>query len=378
MSEPAAPLLAVPEVRVSEIEVDPPDIVPEAEALLRTNETEPAPEGILTLAIETSCDETAVAVLRGKRDVLASVVSSQAALHERYGGVVPEVASRVHVQAINPALAEALTIADVTFWDIDVVAVTVGPGLAGSLIVGVAAAKSLAAVLEVPLVPVNHLEAHLYAVMLEHAAAKLPAVGLIVSGGHTILVHIVDHGIYDILGQTLDDAAGEAFDKVARFLNLGFPGGPVIDRMATKGDPRAIAFPRALKTEGYDFSFSGLKTAVVGYVTRERKTGREPAVNNICASFQEAAVDVLVTKTVRAAVDLGIPTVFLTGGVAANSRLREALGEACREAEVKLLYPSIDLCTDNAAMVASCGYHRYRRGIRSGLDVSPDPNFPIA
>ncbi|MGH2720975.1 MAG: tRNA (adenosine(37)-N6)-threonylcarbamoyltransferase complex transferase subunit TsaD [Actinomycetota bacterium] len=373
MSEPALPLVVLPDV-----EEDVPTIVPEAQPFPLTSEVEPSPEGILTLAIETSCDETAVAVLRGERDVLSNVVSSSAALHERYGGVVPEVASRAHVQAINPALAEALTIADVTFWDIDVVAVTVGPGLAGSLIVGVAAAKALAAVLEVPLVPVNHLEAHLYAVMLQHPSARLPAVGLIVSGGHTILVHVVDHGIYDILGQTLDDAAGEAFDKVARFLDLGFPGGPVIDRMAREGDPKAIAFPRALRGEGYDFSFSGLKTAVVGYVKREQKAGREPSVPDICASFQEAAVDVLVRKTVRAAVDLGIPTVFLSGGVAANSRLREALSEACVEAEVKLLYPSIDLCTDNAAMVASCGYHRYRRGIRSGLDVSPDPNYPIA
>ena len=374
MSEPAA----LPMVVLPDIEEDVPEVVPEAQPFSLTSEVEPAPEGILTLAIETSCDETAVAVLRGERDVLSSVVSSSAALHERYGGVVPEVASRAHVQAINPALAEALTIADVTFWDIDVVAVTVGPGLAGSLIVGVAAAKALAAVLEVPLVPVNHLEAHLYAVMLQHPSARLPAVGLIVSGGHTILVHVVDHGIYDILGQTLDDAAGEAFDKVARFLDLGFPGGPVVDRMAREGDPTAIAFPRALRGEGYDFSFSGLKTAVVGYVKREQKAGREPSVPDVCASFQEAAVEVLVRKTVRAAVDLGIPTVFLSGGVAANSRLREALSEACTEAEVKLLYPSVDLCTDNAAMVASCGYHRYRRGIRSGLDVSPDPNYPIA
>ena len=374
MSDPSAlPMVVLPEVGEDE-----PTVVPEARPFPLTSELEPAPEGILTLAIETSCDETAVAVLRGERDVLSSVVSSSAALHERYGGVVPEVASRAHVQAINPALAEALTIADVTFWDIDVVAVTVGPGLAGSLIVGVAAAKALAAVLEVPLVPVNHLEAHLYAVLLQHPSAKLPAVGLIVSGGHTILVHVVDHGIYDILGQTLDDAAGEAFDKVARFLDLGFPGGPVIDRMAREGDPRAIPFPRALRGEGYDFSFSGLKTAVVGYVKREQKAGRDPSVPDVCASFQEAAVDVLVRKTVRAAVDLGIPTVLLSGGVAANSRLREALSEACVEAEIKLLYPSIDLCTDNAAMVASCGYHRYRRGIRSGLDVSPDPNYPIA
>jgi N6-L-threonylcarbamoyladenine synthase len=369
---PLAPLLVEPPEA-------PPKVIraPEPETLLHAPPLEPAPEGILTLGIESSCDETAVAVLRGERDVLSSVVSSQAALHERYGGIVPEEASRAHVQAINPALAEALARADVTFWDIDVVAVTVGPGLAGSLVVGVAAAKSLSAVLEVPLVSVNHLEAHLYAVLLEHPDARLPAVGLVVSGGHTLLVHMIDHGIYDLLGQTLDDAAGEAFDKVARFLDLGFPGGPVIDRLAEKGDPKAIAFPRALRDEGYDFSFSGLKTAVVGYVNRERKAGREPPVEDICASFQEAAVDVLVSKTVRAAVDHGIPTVFLSGGVAANSRLRDALSDACVEAELKLLYPSIDLCTDNAAMVAACGYHRYRRGIRSDLDVSPDPNFPL-
>jgi N6-L-threonylcarbamoyladenine synthase len=340
--------------------------------------TDPKPEATLTLAIETSCDETSVAILRGERDLLANVVSSQAALHERFGGIVPEVASRAHVRTINPALAEALRQADVTFWDLDVIAVTVGPGLIGSLVVGVAAAKALAALLEVPLIGVNHLEAHIYSNFLENDQAAPPALGLIVSGGHTLLVHMADHGIYEILGQTLDDAAGEAFDKVARFLGLGFPGGPPIQRLAEKGDRDAIPFPRAMKDQGYDFSFSGLKTAVINHVTRERNAGREPDLEDLCASFQEAVVDVQVIKTMRAAREHRIPTVLLAGGVAANARLREALREACEAEGIRLFYPSVGLCTDNAAMVASCGYHRYRRGIRTTLDVNPDPNLPLA
>ena len=335
-----------------------------------------APETLL-LAIETSCDETSAAVLRGDRTILANVVSSQSALHERYGGIVPEVASRAHVQAINPVLAEVLRQADVTFWDLDAVAVTLGPGLMGSLVVGVAAAKALAALLEVPLVGVNHLEAHVYANFLEHPEISLPAVALIVSGGHTLLVEMFDHGIYETLGETLDDAAGEAFDKVARYLGLGYPGGPIVDRMARGGDPKAIAFPRPMLNEGFDWSFSGLKTAVLTYVERERAAGRDLNVANICASFQEAAVDVLVAKTVRAATANDIATVLLCGGVAANSRLRDRLTAACTEAEIALFQPSIALCTDNAAMVAGCGYHRYRRGIRSGLDATPDPNLPL-
>lgn len=367
---PAGPLIEV-ELPTSAFEV-------EAEARPRERKIEPHPEEIFVLGIETSCDETAVAVLRGCGEVLANVVSSQASLHERYGGVVPEIASRAHVQAINPALSDALRVADLTLWDLGAIAVTVGPGLAGSLIVGLAAAKSLAAVLEVPLVGVNHLEAHLYANVLEHPEAAPPAIGLIVSGGHTLLVHMIDHGVYEILGETLDDAAGEAFDKVARFLGLGFPGGPAIDRMAERGNPQAIRFPRALREEGYDFSFSGLKTAVINHVARERREGRASSLKDVCASFQEAVVDVQVAKTVRAAVDSGVPTVFLSGGVAANRRLRESLGAACREAEIRLFYPSPPLCTDNAAMVACCGYHRYRRGVRTGLDVRPDPNLPLA
>jgi N6-L-threonylcarbamoyladenine synthase len=350
----------------------------EAGTLPDPKETVPDSPATLILAIETSCDETSAAVLRGDRTILANVVSSQSALHERYGGIVPELASRAHVQAINPALAEALRQADVTFWDLDAVAVTLGPGLMGSLVVGVAAAKSLSALLEVPLIGVNHLEAHIYANFLEHPEASLPAIALIVSGGHTLLVEMFDHGMYEVLGETLDDAAGEAFDKVARYLGLGYPGGPVIDHLATEGDPKAIPFPRPMLNEGYDFSFSGLKTAVLTYVGRERRAGREPIVADVCASFQAAVVDVLVTKTVRAAVDNEIATVLLCGGVAANSLLRDSLETACRVAEIKVYHPSIGLCTDNAAMVAGCGYHRYRRGIRTGLDATPDPNLPLS
>ncbi|HLF69553.1 MAG TPA: tRNA (adenosine(37)-N6)-threonylcarbamoyltransferase complex transferase subunit TsaD, partial [Actinomycetota bacterium] len=238
----------------------------------------PAREEILTLGIETSCDETSVAVLRGARDVLSNVISSSADLHGKFGGVVPEVASRAHVEAINPAIEQALRDAQVTLSDISVIGVTIGPGLIGSLTVGVAAAKSLSSVLDIPLVGVNHLEAHLYACLLEHKEADFPAFGLIVSGGHTLLVNAVGHGLYEIIGQTLDDAVGEAFDKIGRFLGLGFPGGPAIDAAARRGDPKSVALPRAMRNEGYDFSFSGLKTAVVNHVKKQRAAGNEPKV----------------------------------------------------------------------------------------------------
>ena len=338
----------------------------------------PEPEELLTLGIETSCDETSVAVLRGGSGVLSNVVSSSADLHSKYGGVVPELASRAHVQAINPAIEEALSRADVTLWDINVIAVTSGPGLIGSLIVGVAAAKALASVLEVPLVGVNHLEAHMYSNLLEHKDASLPGIALIVSGGHTLLVHMSDHGLYEIIGQTLDDAVGEAFDKVARYLGLGYPGGPAIDQMSLGGNPKAVSFPRAMKGSGYDFSFSGLKTAVINYMKRQEAAGEPPKIEDVCASFQEAAVDVQVEKTMRAALELNLPTAFLCGGVAANSRLREKLGAACSEHRVRLFYPAPSYCTDNAAMVACCGYHRFIRGIRSGMDLQPDANLHLA
>ncbi|MCA1840921.1 MAG: tRNA (adenosine(37)-N6)-threonylcarbamoyltransferase complex transferase subunit TsaD [Actinomycetota bacterium] len=350
---------------------------PEVEPLLEQL-AEPSDQPIVTLGVETSCDETSVSILSGERTVLSNVVSSSADLHNKYGGVVPEIASRAHVQAMNPAIAEALSRADATMWDVDVVAVTIGPGLIGSLVVGVAAAKSLAAVLEVPLVGVNHLEAHIYANYLEHDNIELPAMVLLVSGGHTMLIHMQGHGLYEVVGRTLDDAVGEAFDKVARYLGLGFPGGPLIDELATKGDPSAIAFPRPMKNDGFDFSLSGLKTAVLNHMRKQKAAGVSPKIEDVCASFQEAVVDVQVDKTIKAAIEVGTPTVLLSGGVAANSRLRQRLKEACDEAELDLKSPSLSYCTDNAAMVACCGFHRYRRGIRSGLDINPDPNLPLA
>lgn len=347
------------------------------EALEEREKIAREPEAILTLGIETSCDETSVAILKGEREILSNVIASSSRLHEKYGGIVPEIASRAHVQALNPALAEAVERADTTLWDVSVIAVTAGPGLVGSLVVGVAAAKALSAVLEIPLIGVNHLEAHIYSNLLAHEKASLPSMNLIVSGGHTMLVHAHDHGIYEVVGRTLDDAAGEAFDKVARFLDLGFPGGPAIDKLAAKGDPAAIDFPRALLGEGYDFSFSGLKTAVMHYVRNEEAKDHKVKIEDVCASFQKAIVDVQVAKTVAAAVEFGVSNVFLSGGVAANSQLRSDLERGCEQAEISLYYPPVELCTDNAAMVACCGFHRYRRGIRTTLDIAPDPNLPL-
>jgi N6-L-threonylcarbamoyladenine synthase len=332
----------------------------------------------LILGIETSCDETGVAILQGSNKVLANVISSSADLHSKYGGVVPEVASRAHVQAINPAIAEALRKADASLWDMSAVAVTIGPGLIGSLVVGVAAAKSLASVLEVPLLGINHLEAHIYANFLEHPDFAPPAVGLIVSGGHTLLVHMPAHGLYEVLGETLDDAAGEAFDKVARYLGIGFPGGPAIDQMALGGNRRAIKFPRAMMRRGYDFSFSGLKTAVRDYIRKQEDAGAAINLADVCASFQEAVVEVQVSKAIKAAQEYGVSNVFVSGGVAANSRLRELMGVMCEESELRLFYPSPVYCTDNAAMVACCGHFRFQRGIRTDLNIDPDPNLHLA
>jgi N6-L-threonylcarbamoyladenine synthase len=277
------------------------------------------------LGIETSCDETAAAVVRDGHEVLSSVVSSQVDLHARFGGVVPEIASRAHVELLTPVVARALVEAGIDDDHVDAVAATVGPGLIGALLVGVSAAKTLALVWDVPFVAVNHLEAHLYAALLEDPQLELPVVVLIVSGGHTLLVLMEGHGRYRVLGSTIDDAAGEAFDKVARYLGLGYPGGPAIDTIAMEGDPEAVAFPRAILDEGYDFSFSGLKTAVVNHVRKHPEVSTE----DVAASFQEAVVDVLVTKARRAAHEHGAKGLCLAGGVAANSQLRERLLDAC-------------------------------------------------
>jgi len=325
------------------------------------------------LAIETSCDETAAAVVVDGRDVRSSVVSSQVDLHATFGGVVPEVAGRAHVDLLTPVVMEAMRRAGVEGEDLDAVAATIGPGLIGSLLVGVSAAKAYSLAWGLPFVGVNHMEGHLHAAFLEDPEMALPAVVLLVSGGHTMLIHMSAEGRYRLLGQTIDDAAGEAFDKVARFLGLGYPGGPVIDRLAASGDPRAVAFPRGLKGEGYDFSFSGLKTSVVYYV---RKNPATP-VEDVAASFQAAVVDVLVDKARAAAAEYGARSICIGGGVAANSALRQAIVEAAEADGRNAFVPSRAMCTDNAAMVGATAWYRLRTDGPTPLDVAADPNLAL-
>ncbi|MGI9119260.1 MAG: tRNA (adenosine(37)-N6)-threonylcarbamoyltransferase complex transferase subunit TsaD [Acidimicrobiales bacterium] len=327
----------------------------------------------IVLGIETSCDETAAAVVVGGSDVRSSVVSSQVDLHARFGGVVPEIASRAHVELLAPVVAEALVESGVEGADIDAVGATVGPGLVGSLLVGVAAAKAMALVWDIPFVGVNHLEAHLYAAFLEEPDLEPPLMALLVSGGHTLLVAMEGHGRYRVLGSTIDDAAGEAFDKVARYLGLGYPGGPAIDRVAMAGDPAAFDFPRAMLDHDYDFSFSGLKTAVVTFVRQHP----DVATEDVAASFQQAVVDVLVAKARRAARAVGATTLCLGGGVAANSLLRERFLDVCAEDGLRCLLPSRSMCTDNAAMVAAAGWWRLGADGPTPLDAGAEPNLRL-
>ena len=326
------------------------------------------------LGIETSCDETAAAVVEDGRVVLSSVVSSQADLHARFGGVVPEVASRAHLEVIDDVVAEALVEAGSDLTELDVIAAVHGPGLSGALIVGVSAAKALALATARPYVGVNHHEAHMYAALLEDASLEPPVVTLVASGGHTLLIAMDDHGTYRLLGQTVDDAAGEAFDKVARFLGLGYPGGPVIDRLARQGDPTAIPFPRPMLDDGDDFSFSGLKTAVVQWVRKHP----DAAAADVAASFQAAVVDVLVTKLFRAADRAGVDTVVIGGGVAANSALRAAVRDAAGASGRRVVVPRRELCTDNAAMVAACAWWRFAADGPTPLDDGVAPSLRIA
>lgn len=332
---------------------------------------------IRILGIETSCDETAASVVVDGQTILSNVVASQIDLHAQYGGVFPEVASRAHIETIYPVIHKAMASAHVGWDDLDAIAVTRGPGLAGSLLVGVNTAKGLALGRGLPLVGINHLEAHLYAVWLIEAASKLkfPLVGLIVSGGHTELVLMTDHGVYQRLGGTIDDAAGEAFDKVGRLLGLRYPGGPSVQEAAQQGDSAAFSFPRAWLEDSYDFSFSGLKTAVLRQVQQIEKDNGELSVPDLAASFQAAVVDVLTAKTARAAAEFGAAAVVIAGGVSANLALRSAM-----RSEVKrhLLIPPISLCTDNAAMVASCAHWRFQAGQRDGLEMDVSPSLPLA
>ena len=335
-------------------------------------------EDVCILAIESSCDETAAAVVKNGREVLSNVISSQIALHTLYGGVVPELASRKHMEKINQVVEAALDEAHMALEDITAVAVTYGPGLVGALLVGVAEAKAIAYGAKKPLVGVHHIEGHVSANFIEHEALEPPFICLIVSGGHTHLVVVKDYGEFEILGRTRDDAAGEAFDKVARAVGLGYPGGPKVDRAAKKGNPQAIHFPRA-KVEGapYDFSFSGLKSAVLNYINHAKMMGEEIQVADLAASFQHAVVEVLVSHTVEAAVELGYGKVAIAGGVASNSALRDEMRKACKRRGLKLYYPSPVFCTDNAAMIGTAGYYEYINGARSGWDLNAVPNLKL-
>lgn len=333
------------------------------------------------LAIETSCDDTGAAVLLNGRKILSNVVSSQVAVHQKYGGVVPELASRKHIEMIVPVVTDALKRAEVTLKEIDGIAVTQGPGLVGSLLVGLCFAKSLSFVTGVPFVGVNHIEAHLSAIFLEEKPPRFPFIGLVVSGGHTALFRIEGFGQYCLLGQTRDDAAGEAFDKVAKLLRLGYPGGPIIDEISLSGNPKAIRFPRAsLGKNSFDFSFSGVKTAVVNFVkTHPEPTGGYPeeVIRDIVSSFQEAVVDVLVKKAFQAARHEGLKRIVLSGGVAANRLLRKRMEEEALEQKMRVYIPSPVFCTDNAAMVGVTGYEYLKRGIRSPLSLNAFSNLTL-
>jgi len=335
---------------------------------------------LLTLAIETSCDETSVAVLHGEREVLVNLVSSQAELHREYGGVVPELAARRHLETLNPLIEEALAESGVGLGQIGLVAVTIGPGLVVALVIGLAAAKSLAYALDVPLVGVNHLEGHVYANLLAYPEVKLPLIVLVVSGGHTLLTVLDEQGDFRTLGETLDDATGEAFDKVAAYLDLGYPGGPVIDRLAKSGSPDAYALPRALlRRRDYDFSLSGVKTAVIYLVEELRRQKEEFSIPDLCASFQAAVFEVQVEKAFRASRELGVPRLALAGGVAANSYLRARFEERSAAEGKEFYSPPPALCTDNAAMIATLGYYHAgnKRPEADPYSLEPEPGLSM-
>ena len=333
---------------------------------------------IFILAIESSCDETAAAVVKNGREVLSNVISSQIALHTLYGGVVPEIASRKHIEKINQVIEEALDQAELTLDDLDAIGVTYGPGLVGALLVGVAEAKAIAYAKKLPLIGVHHIEGHISANYIENKELEPPFICLVVSGGHTHLVCVKDYGTYEILGRTRDDAAGEAFDKVARAIGLGYPGGPKIDKLAKEGNPNAIPFPRAhIEGAEYDFSFSGVKSAVLNYINGCQMKGIEYHKADIAASFQKAVTDVLVGNAMRAVETYGLKKLAIAGGVASNSSLREAMKQACEERGIEFYYPSPILCTDNAAMIGAAAYYEYLNGTRSGWDLNAVPNLKL-
>ena len=331
-------------------------------------------EDVLILAIESSCDETAAAVVKNGREVLSNVINTQIAIHTEYGGVVPEIASRKHIENINPVIKKALEDAGVTLDDIDAIGVTYGPGLVGALLVGVAEAKAIAFAKNKPLVGVHHIEGHISANYVENKELEPP----FVSGGHTHLVKVNDYGEYEIVGRTRDDAAGEAFDKVARAIGLGYPGGPKIDKLAKEGNPDAIEFPRAHVDDApYDFSFSGIKSAVLNYINSANMQGKEINHADVAASFQKAVVDALVSRAVRLAKECGMDKLAIAGGVASNSALRAAVQEESAKNNIKFYSPSPVLCTDNAAMIGAAAYYEYIKGVRHGYDLNAVPNLKL-
>ena len=335
-------------------------------------------EDVLILAIESSCDETAAAVIKNGREVLSNVISSQIALHTLYGGVVPEIASRKHIEKINQVIEEALQEAGVTLEEITAIAVTYGPGLVGALLVGVSEAKAISFATNKPLVGVHHIEGHICANYIENKELEPPFACLVVSGGHTHLVVVKDYGEYEILGKTRDDAAGEAFDKVARAIGLGYPGGPKIDQLSKEGNPEAISFPRAKVADAvYDFSFSGLKSAVLNYLNSCEMKGIEVNRADVAASFQKAVIDVLVEHAMEAVKEYGFTKLAIAGGVASNSGLREAFEKACEKRKIDFYHPSPIFCTDNAAMIGVAGYYEYLKGSRSGYDLNAVPNLRL-
>ena len=332
----------------------------------------------LILAIESSCDETAASVVKNGRCVLSNIISSQIAIHTLYGGVVPEIASRKHIEKINQVVEAALKEADVTLDDTDAIGVTYGPGLVGALLVGVAEAKAIAYAKKKPLVGVHHIEGHVSANYIEHPDLEPPFLCEIISGGHTHLVIVKDYGSFEILGRTRDDAAGEAFDKVARAIGLGYPGGPKIDKLAKEGNPHAIDFPRAhMEDAPYDFSFSGVKSAVLNHLNKCRMTGEPIVEADIAASFQQAVVDVLVDNAIRAAKDYHMDRLAIAGGVASNGALRAAMEAACEKEGIRFYRPSPIFCTDNAAMIGVAAYYEYQKGTRHGWDLNAVPNLKL-
>ncbi len=333
---------------------------------------------ILILAIETSCDETSASIVKNGLEVLSNVVASQIDWHKKYGGVVPEIASRKHLELINPVIEEALSEAGVNFKDLDVVAATYGPGLVGGLLVGLSAAKALAYTLQIPFIGVNHIAGHIYANFISNKEIEAPVVCLTISGGHTDLLYFKELGGYQILGRTKDDAAGEAFDKTARVLGIGYPGGPVIEKISKEGNSEAIEFPRPLINEAnYDFSFSGLKTAVINYLHRKKQRGEEINKADVAASFQQAVIDVMIAKIVRAVENHQVNSIILSGGVAANQTLRNQLAKALTKYDLPLYTPNLKLCTDNAAMIGSVAYYQYLKGEFSPLTLNAKANLKL-